>query len=204
MHLLSQGRTAFIPRFYEIKERDLTLCACQLKGKQFWRSAIEVKGRTLATLGIRLGNGIQCDNMNRKVESKLTRSIWIGRRSCYAWPSRDPRSKCYAWCAWENSKLCIPCIRGGRLKISAKSSRPNYTTAAHGFLKAMLRLGLRAPFVARNNLYYRMNFKNLTANLWRLSLPFYYWQSHLPYGSAAGLLLHIICLSGNHAWNSSR
>ena len=32
---LSQGRTAFAPRFYEIKERDLTLCACQLKGRQF-------------------------------------------------------------------------------------------------------------------------------------------------------------------------
>ena len=26
--------------------------------------------------------------------------------------------KCYAWCAWENSILCIRCIRGGRLKIS--------------------------------------------------------------------------------------
>ena len=39
-----------------------------------------------------------------------------------------------------------------------------------------------------NNLYYRMNYKNLTANLLWLSLPFYYWQSHLPYGSAAGLL----------------
>ena len=45
MPLLSQGRTAFAPRFYEIKERDLTLCACQLKGKQFWRSAIEVKDK---------------------------------------------------------------------------------------------------------------------------------------------------------------
>ena len=47
MRLLSQGRTAFTPRFYEIKERDLTLCACQLKGKQFWRSAIEVKEEQL-------------------------------------------------------------------------------------------------------------------------------------------------------------
>ena len=46
MHLLSQGRTAFAPRFYEIKERDLTLCDCQLKGKQF-RSAIEVKDEKL-------------------------------------------------------------------------------------------------------------------------------------------------------------
>ena len=30
MRLLSQGRTVFAPRFYEIKERDLTLCACKL------------------------------------------------------------------------------------------------------------------------------------------------------------------------------
>ena len=39
-----------------------------------------------------------------------------------------------------------------------------------------------------NNLYYRINNKNLTANLLRLSLPFYYWQSHLPHGSADSLL----------------
>ena len=32
MCLLSQGRTAFAPCYYEIKERDLTLCACQLQG----------------------------------------------------------------------------------------------------------------------------------------------------------------------------
>ena len=31
-------------------------------------------------------------------------------------------------------------------------SGPNYTTAAHAFVKATLRLGLRAPFVARNNI----------------------------------------------------
>ena len=31
------------------------------------------------------------------------------------------------------------------------SQGPNYTTAAHAFVKATLRLGLRAPFVARNN-----------------------------------------------------
>ena len=46
-----------------------------------------------------------------------------------------------------------------------------------------------------NNLYYRMNYKNRTANLLRLSLPFYYWQSHLPYGSAYGLLsIQFACL----------
>ena len=44
MRLLSQRRTAFAPRFYEIKERDLTLCACQLKGKQL---KIEVKDEQL-------------------------------------------------------------------------------------------------------------------------------------------------------------
>ena len=32
-----------------------------------------------------------------------------------------------------------------------------------------------------------MDYKNLTANLLRPSLPFYYWQSHLPHGSADGL-----------------
>ena len=39
-----------------------------------------------------------------------------------------------------------------------------------------------------------MNYKNLTANLLPLSLPFYYWKSHLLYDSADGLLC--ICLSG--------
>ena len=40
-----------------------------------------------------------------------------------------------------------------------------------------------------------MNYKNQTANLLRLSLPFYYWQSHLPYGSAYGLLsIQFACL----------
>ena len=70
MCLLSQGRTAFAPCFYEIKERDLTLCACQLKGKQFCRSTIEVKDEQLP-LSIKTEYGqemayIQCDNMNRK------------------------------------------------------------------------------------------------------------------------------------------
>ena len=89
---------------------------------------------------------------------------WIGQCSCHAWPSRDPRSKCHAWCTWENTILCIPCIRGGRLKISG----PNNTTAAHAFVKATLRLGLRAPFVARNkkNLSYTHN--KLLINLVRL------------------------------------
>ena len=37
--------------------------------------------------------------------------------------------------------------------FSKIESGPNYTTAAHAFVKATLRLGLRAPFVARNNNY---------------------------------------------------
>ena len=46
-----------------------------------------------------------------------------------------------------------------------------------------------------DSLHYRINYKNLTANLLRLSLPFYYWQSHLPYGSADGLLcIQFACL----------
>ena len=52
------------------------------------------------------------------------------------------------------------------------------------------------PLNINNNLYYRLNYKNLTANLLRLSLPIYYWQSHLPYiGSADGLLcIQFACL----------
>ena len=35
--------------------------------------------------------------------------------------------------------------------FSKIESGPNYTTAAHAFVKATLRLGLWAPFVARKN-----------------------------------------------------
>ena len=47
-----------------------------------------------------------------------------------------------------------------------------------------------------NNLYYRMTWlQNLTANRLRLSLPFYYWQSHMPCGSVDGLLcIQFACL----------
>ena len=37
--------------------------------------------------------------------------------------------------------------------FSKIESGPNYTTAVHAFVKATLRLGLRAPFVARNYNY---------------------------------------------------
>ena len=37
--------------------------------------------------------------------------------------------------------------------FSKIESGPNYTTAAHAFVKATLRLGLRAPFVARKKVY---------------------------------------------------
>ena len=40
-----------------------------------------------------------------------------------------------------------------------------------------------------------MNYKNLSANLLHLSLPFYYWQSHLANGFADGLLyIQFTCL----------
>ena len=45
----------------------------------------------------------------------------------------------------------IPYIRSGRLTNGTKiESGPNYITAAHGFVKATLRLELRDPPVARN------------------------------------------------------
>ena len=54
MRLLSQGRTAFAPRFYEIKERDLTLCACQLKGNNSDAPRLKVKDEQLP-LSIKVG-----------------------------------------------------------------------------------------------------------------------------------------------------
>ena len=59
-----------------------------------------------------------------------------------------------------------------------------------------IRMRSLVPRERNNNLYYRLNYKNLTANLVRLSLPIYYWQSHLPYiGSADGLLcIQFTCL----------
>ena len=71
MRLLSQGRTAFAPRFYEIKERDLTLCACQLKGKRFWRSAIKVKDEQLP-LSIKKEYGLE---MGSVLVYRFTRAV---------------------------------------------------------------------------------------------------------------------------------
>ena len=52
---------------------------------------------------------------------------------------------------------------GTRLDFRKIELGPNYTTAAHAFVKATLRLGLRAPFVARN--------KNLMQNI-KKSVPY--------------------------------
>ena len=41
--------------------------------------------------------------------------------------------------------------------FSKIESAPNYTTAAHAFVEATLRLGLRAPFVACNNTDYYLD-----------------------------------------------
>ena len=49
-----------------------------------------------------------------------------------------------------------------------------------------------------------MNYKNLIAKLLRFSLPFYYWQSHLPYGSADDLLcIQFACLVFKPRLNNS-
>ena len=56
-------------------------------------------------------------------------------------------------CAWDNIILCISYALSGRLTNSTKmDSEPNYTTPAHWFVTATLRLGLQAPLVAPNNI----------------------------------------------------
>ena len=49
-----------------------------------------------------------------------------------------------------------------------------------------------------------MNYKNVTAYLLRFSLPFYYWQSHLPVWFCCRFPLHIIRLSGIRATLENR
>ena len=140
--------------------------------------------------GIRPGNGIQRDNMNRKVESKLTRSIWIGRRSSYAWPSRDPRSRCDAWCMWENSIICIPCIRG-RIKIWDESG-PNSISFPE----------LRSPWpaVGKRELWEQPLWKNKGNNrilVIRLTAHLHLWR--MPEMVAPRALVFLPLVKGNEA-----
>ena len=143
IRLSGQGRT--IPTLHTwSKGRTDTTLTRHLRSRPYRRTTLSL----LAWGGMRLGNGIQRD-MNGNVKSRLTHLIWIGRCCCYAWASRDPRSKLRVMrVRWHSLHSYI---LSGRLTNWAKiKSGPNYTTAAHAFVKATLRLGLQAPLVARN------------------------------------------------------
>ena len=74
----TEGRpTLSLPRFYEIKERDLTLCACRLKSKQFWRSAIEAKDKQLP-LSIKTEYGREMAN-NATTWTERSNPSWHAR-----------------------------------------------------------------------------------------------------------------------------
>ena len=124
--LVSQGRTAFASRLYEIKERDLTLCACQLKGKHFRRSAIEVKDE----------------------QSPLSIKTEYGQEMAYnatTWKERsNPFGLVGAAATHDVHVIQGPNVTRDACEIIA-------FFASHAFVKATLRLGLWTPFVPRNN-----------------------------------------------------
>ena len=131
MRLLSQGRTAFASRFYEIKERDLTLCACQLKGKRFWRSAIEVKDE----------------------QSPISIKTEYGREVAYnatTWKERsNPNGHARFGLVGAAAMHDVHVIQGPNVTRDACEIIAFF--AFHAFVKATLRLGLWTPFVPRNN-----------------------------------------------------
>ena len=79
---------------------------------------------------------------NRILVIRLTAQSQSASISCY--------SACLKWLLPELS-FSDHWSRGTKL-WERDWSGPNYTIAAHAFVKATLRLGLRAPFVARNYL----------------------------------------------------
>ena len=65
--------------------------------------------------------------------------------------------------------------------FSKIESGPNYTTAAHAFVKATLRLGLRAPFVARKKqrmLICKNNIELFTDTV--QTSPYFIWHCSIP------------------------
>ena len=95
--------------------------------------------------------------------------------------------------SWINRNWEVRLIKSFRAPFRSSRSRPMFWSCK--FTNSVQPQQHETELNISNNLYYRINNKNRTANLLRLSLPFHYWQSHLPYGSAYGLLsIQFACL----------
>ena len=163
MRLSGQGRISTTTLHTWSKGWTDTTLALRLSSRTNRRTTLSL----LAWGGMRPGNGIQRD-MKGNVESQIDTPDWIGRRCCYAWASRDPRSKLRVMRV-KNSVLCISYILSGRIMNWAKKeSGPNYTISAHAFVKAILRLGMLASFVAHNKRLKSRNRSNVSekVNTW--------------------------------------
>ena len=163
MRLSGQGRISTTTLHTWNKGRTDTTLALRLSSRTNRRTTLSL----LAWGGMRSENGIQRD-MKGNVESQIDTPDWIGRRCCYAWVSRDPRSKLHVMRV-KNGVLCIPYILSERLANWAKIEPvPNYTTSAHALVKAILWLGMLTSFVARNKRLKSRNRSNVSekVNTW--------------------------------------
>ena len=150
--------TAFASRFYEIKERDLTLCACQLRANN--SDAPRLKLRTNSCHSRLL------KKYDREMAYNTT--TWTERSN----PSRHARFGLVGAAAMHDLHVIQgPNVTRDLMRVreyhslhsmhswwktqdfSKIESGPNYTTAAHAFVKVTLRLGLRAPFVPRKYIW---------------------------------------------------
>ena len=115
---------ALAPRFYEIKDNNLRLYACQVKDEQHRRSTLELKDEQIQLSLYAWGQGLTDEQHSRySPEAECGREMasnatWTetsnpdidtldldSRRCCYALASRVPRSKLHMvrvrkWCSY--------------------------------------------------------------------------------------------------------
>ena len=168
--------------------KNLRLCACQVKDEyRQRRSILEVKdeqirlslyawaqGRTdeqhfRYLLGAECGREMVSNATWRETwNPRLTRLIGLvgaaAMRELHV--IQGPN---YAWCAWKIAFCAFHTFLVEESWIWAKKeSGPNYTISAHAFIKAILRLGMLASFVAHNKRLKSRNRSNVSekVNTW--------------------------------------
>ena len=158
----------------------LTLCACQLKGKEFWGSAIEVKDEQLPLL-IKTEYGREMA-YNATTWTEKSNPSWQARFGLVSAAAmhdlyviqgpnvtRDAREKI----AFFSFHAFV--LEDSRFQQNRVRTKPYKCGAA--LVKATLRLGLRAPFVARNDNNKTVRALWLVNQLWFIA-PVNSWENH--------------------------
>ena len=161
------------PRFYETRDNILRLYACPVKDEQYLRSTLEVKDEQIRLSLDAWGQGLTDEQHSRySLEAECGREMasnatWTETSN----PDIDTldldRSALLLCVSFTCSKVQI--TRDAREKIAffafhtflvvdslfeKNRVRAELHTCPHAFVKATLRLGLRAPLVARNYYYH--------------------------------------------------